>query len=563
MVRRCAFYPQTDLGNLERFLERHGRDFLYVEQWGWLAWDGQRWNRDMALALLGHAVQRTMREIQAEAAFVRLSGVRAPVPDDEAASRSRAAVQSDLFAKTGERANALDFVVDVKSGRITLFSDSIAKWGRTSESAGHIGCIAKLAEARLSARTEDFDADPLMLNVENGTLVFLRPDDRGGAAVLLREHRREDLNTKIAEVAYDPAALCPRFDTFLEKVQPEPEMRAFLDVWAGYNGLGLADAQKMCVFYGQGSNGKGVWITTIASILGDYAWKAAIETYIDQGRYRKGSDASPDLAAMAGRRMVYANEPEDNSKFSDGLVKAMTSDEPLGGVRELNKPPFELLVTWCNTVLANNRPKIGTDHGIQRRVQIAPWDVIIPDEEADLQLKAKLMVEASGIFNRIVKGAIAYLDGGLPSPEAMKEATREYIEENDLLAQFLELCVRKAKGVTVGATPMHRLFAAWQTWAQQLPASGKAWSAKYLNNQMQRRGFKIHKSSTMQWQDVALLYDELDFVTIEESGRLVAKTSDLPAPREIEGEPGPAPVERPPPYPPDEDDFIPGFDDEP
>jgi putative DNA primase/helicase len=39
-----------------------------------------------------------------------------------------------------------------------LFSATIAAWGRTSESAGHINCIAKLAEARLSARPEDFDA---------------------------------------------------------------------------------------------------------------------------------------------------------------------------------------------------------------------------------------------------------------------------------------------------------------------------------------------------------------------------------------------------------------------
>jgi putative DNA primase/helicase len=51
--------------------------------------------------------------------------------------------------------------------------------------------------------------------------------------------------------------------------------------------------------------------------------------------------------------MVYANEPEENSKFSDGLIKALTSDEPKGGVRELIKPPFELQITFTNTVMAN------------------------------------------------------------------------------------------------------------------------------------------------------------------------------------------------------------------
>lgn len=79
-VRECAFLPLTDLGNLERFLKRFGADFLNVEAWGWLAWDGKRWNRDMALPLLGAAVHKTMRAIQDEAALIRESGV--PFPPD-------------------------------------------------------------------------------------------------------------------------------------------------------------------------------------------------------------------------------------------------------------------------------------------------------------------------------------------------------------------------------------------------------------------------------------------------------------------------------------------------
>jgi putative DNA primase/helicase len=242
-------------------------------------------------------------------------------------------------------------------------------------------------------------------------------------------------------------------------------MRDFLDTWAGYNALGLADAQKMALFYGEGSNGKGVWVSTKAWILGDYAWATGIETFIDAGKQRKGSDASPDLAALAGRRMVHANEPEDQSRFSDGLIKSLTSDEPKGGVRELLKPPFELIITFKNTVMANNMPKIGTDHGIQRRVQVVPWTIIIPDEEQDLRLKDKLKEEASGILNRMVAGALRYLTEGLSLPEAVKEATREYQQENDLLGRFLDLCVARVKGETVGATPFHRVFAAWQTWA--------------------------------------------------------------------------------------------------
>ena len=560
LTRECAFRPQTDLGNLERFLARYGDDFLYVEAWGWLAWDGKRWNRELAVPLLGHAVQRTMRAIQDEAALIRDSGVVKPDIDWETKPTAEQAAQEKLWHQTGKKEDALDIVVEVKSsvGPVRL-SDKIARWGRTSEGAGHINCIARLAEARLAARTEDFDQDPLMLNVQNGTMVFLRPADGHAAAVSIREHRREDRITRIARVTHDPAARCPQFDAFLEKVQPTADMREFLDVWAGYNALGDPDAQKMALFYGEGSNGKGVWITTIAHILGDYAWKAAIETFIDQGKYRKGSDASPDLAALVGRRMVYANEPEDNSKFSDGLIKAMTSDEPLGGVRELNRPPFQLLVTFTNTVLANNKPKIGTDHGIQRRMQLIPWLVIIPDEEADLRLKAKLQGEMSGIFNRMVAGALTYLAKGLVLPEAVREATKEYHEENDLLGQFMDLCIAKAPAETVGAMQLHETFAAWQTWSGNLPATGKPWSMKYLNGQMRKKGFVISKSSTMRWHDIRLKRTADEFVDQDGKPRpegLHPLPDDPP-----DAAPSDDMAARGPPSPRDDDDYVPGFDD--
>nr|WP_249403666.1 phage/plasmid primase, P4 family [Sphingomonas sp. CFBP 13720] len=523
LTQECAFLPQTDLGNLQRFLRRYGRDFLYVEQWGWLAWDGKRWNRDMAVSLLGRAVQDTMRAIQEEAGFVEASGVPEAAPDGYDAAQ--------LAAHEQQQKGRLDRVLKtLRDGTIVTLSSTISKWGRTSEGAGHISSLPKLAEARLSARPGDFDADPLLVNMANGTLVFSRSEDGQAASVRLVEPRRRHRITKAGTAAYDPDATCPSYDAFLARVQPKDEMRAFLDVWAGYNMLGDASAQKMAIFYGEGANGKGVWINTKRAILGDYAWAASINTFMDSDRSRKGSDASPDLAALAGRRMVYANEAEHGSKFSDGLVKELTSDEPKGGVRELMKPPFELIITFKNTIIANTKPGIGTDHGIRRRMQLVPWEIIIPDAEQDPQLKTKLVQEAAGILNRMVRGALQYLSTGLPLPETIREATEAYLDENDILGKFLALCIEKVPGETIGSSALHELFAAWQTWAQLLPASGKPWSPKYLASQLERKSFRKRKSSSMVWGDIWPLYAADDFVR---DGRPIE--TDLPAPRRKPG----------------------------
>lgn len=596
LTLECARYPMTDLGNLERFLARFGRDFLCVAAWaesssspGYIAWDRTRWNRSQADALFGIAAQKMVRMIQDEADFIRASGVPFPPeegdipppdgedeenPDQEAADAGDdPTLQEKLFLKSEEKRRArrsamwylqrslarksrhdgprYDFIFQVKSnGEIVLFSDKLAAWGRTSESSGHIECLRKLAPPRLSARPEDFDADPLALNVQNGTLVFHRPEPGPNgtvrpARVELREHRREDRITKVARATYEPGALCPQFDAFLAQVQPAADMREWLMRWSGYNALGIADAQVMALFYGEGSNGKGVWVQTHAHILGDYAWATGIETFMDSGFKRNGGGPSPHLAALAGRRMVYANEPEDNSKFSDGLVKSLTSDEPIGGVRELYGPAFELLITFTNTVMANNLPRIGTDFGIRRRMQVVPWTIIIAKEDQDPLLKAKLRAEMSGILNAMIAGALAYLTDGLTMPDAMVEATQAYHEDNDLLGQFLAKCVARDPGNTVGSTALHELFVAWQTWSENLPQTGKAWSAKKLRAEMERKSFKINKSSTMKWQDIALRYDPIDFV---ENGKPTER--DVPPPRHSDKASAAEPMGAPPPAPP-------------
>src|ERR1043166_5781381 len=66
MIAREPGTAHTDLGNAERLVARHGQDLRYVSQWGWLAWDGRRWERDTT----GESVRRakeTARHMLAEA----------------------------------------------------------------------------------------------------------------------------------------------------------------------------------------------------------------------------------------------------------------------------------------------------------------------------------------------------------------------------------------------------------------------------------------------------------------------------------------------------------------
>jgi hypothetical protein len=71
---QCARLPMTDLGNAQRFILRHGADCLFVAEWGWLAWDGRRWNRHQAEPMVALKVQKTVHAIKDEAAAIVAAG---------------------------------------------------------------------------------------------------------------------------------------------------------------------------------------------------------------------------------------------------------------------------------------------------------------------------------------------------------------------------------------------------------------------------------------------------------------------------------------------------------
>jgi putative DNA primase/helicase len=189
----------------------------------------------------------------------------------------------------------------------------------------------------LEISTAAFDADPFKINTKGGTLVVSRGDDD---YITLKPHDPLDLITKLAPVAYDPAATCPMYDRFLEEVQPDEKMRRFLHQWGGLSLTGDTSEQRMVVFWGKGANGKSTLLETWAHVAGDYTKSVMVETFLDQGRARRGGEPTPDLAMLAGVRFLRTSEPERGAKLSEALIKLITGGDTMQ-VRHLNRDFFE------------------------------------------------------------------------------------------------------------------------------------------------------------------------------------------------------------------------------
>jgi putative DNA primase/helicase len=407
-------FPFTDAGNAKRFVRLHGRDFRYVfEQRRWLHWDGRVWATDT----IGH-VQRA--GVHTAAAMY---GEAAALDDDSA----RQALVKHARASEGKA--RLDAMVSVAS-----------------------------ADAALAIAPDVLDADPWALNVANGT-VNLRTGE-------LREHDPAEMHSKIAGAALAEAS-APRWETFLEQVLPDREVRAFVQKLAGYSLTGEVGEHVLPFVHGSGANGKSVFLAVLRKVLGDYAAEAAPELLV--ARY--GDRGVPtDILDLRGFRFVTTTEVEGNKRMDATLMKRITGEDTLKA-RAMRQDFVEFRNVTHLWMAANDKPPVdGLDEAVWRRLRLIPFGVTIDENKRDPELIAKLMAERDAILGWLVAGCVAYVRDGLKPPAAVLAATDEYRAESNPLLEWWE-----ARGALEkhAETPSRELHDSYREWCAESRFRGK------------------------------------------------------------------------------------------
>ena len=507
LVRECAQLDQNDRDNARRVIIWFGCDLAYVAGMGWLTWRGTHWLRDEGELQARLHAQNVVDRIKLEPIMIE------PAPGQErlllAAKALRDKEQSALTQAD------MDLVQGAKNIKEQLSKkrSSRRSFAVTSGNAGRTSAMLLQAASLQSVDQDDLDANAQAFNLMNGTLKFswVRDEEcpdpeaiRWAGKIDFDAHNRADMITRRAEVEYDVEAKCPVWDEFLQRVQPNDEMRRFLQVFHAYALLiGGNDEQKLIFHYGGGANGKSVFIETLGRLAGKYRSVVSPDT-ITGDTNRAGQQASPDIARLFNTRMVTIEELPRGSPLKESLIKAVSGGTKMTA-RFLQKEIFEFEPMFTAVLTGNDMPEIsGTDFGIWRRVLLMEWAVTIPDSEqvAFGEMLKRFDAERSGILNWLLEGLRLYMSHGLKEfiPSAVTEFTEDYREDRDPVGQFAEACVvRTTDGSKVQGKDM---FKAYQDWSEENAL--KAWQQTNFGRRMSALKFKKKKGRVVEYIDVRL-----------------------------------------------------------
>jgi putative DNA primase/helicase len=434
MSARARDEQLTDLGNAGRFAAAQSARLRSVPaRHDWLVWSGGRWRADET----GEA-RRAAKEI------VRRLLLEAAAIEDE--KEQKAAVRWALQSQSEQRLRALLTLAETEPG--------------------------------LALATAQLDSDPWLLSCANGTL-----DLRSGE---LRAHDPADLISLGSDIAYEPAATCPRWLSFLREVfADDQELIGFVRRAAGYSLTGDTREHVLFVVHGSGANGKSTFVDVLQRLLGGLARTSAFDTF---ARTRDKGTRN-DIARLQRARLVVASESGEGRRLDEATVKILTGGDKVA-TRFLYQEHFEFWPEFKLWLVTNHRPRVdGDDDAIWRRLRLIPFEVSFLGRE-DRELRATLERELPGILSWAVQGCLEWQRHGLGQAGAVETATREYREDEDVLGAFLGECCELVRELEVEAAALRERY---ESFCKRLGERPMAASA--LGKRLTRRGIRLHKGT--------------------------------------------------------------------
>jgi putative DNA primase/helicase len=237
-------------------------------------------------------------------------------------------------------------------------------------------------------------------------------------------------------------------------------------------------------------------------IMGTYPVGYACNIPIEALLVSRGERHPTELMDLWHSRLALARESDEETRWNEGRVKWLTGSDRIKA-RRMRQDFVEFPPTHKLIVFGNSKPTLrGADQsGWKRRLHMIIFRQKYadqPDEsknilKADKDLRDRLRAEAPGILQILIDQGLEWVRmKGFNMPQTIREATDQYLDEQNTLAQWMtERCDTSNPNET---TTANELWADWSTWAESRDEYiGKR---KEFNDRLERAGIRITRTGT-------------------------------------------------------------------
>lgn len=249
----------------------------------------------------------------------------------------------------------------------------------------------------------------------------------------LRGHDYKDYSIFQMPIEYNPDAKCPKWEKTLTEWVENPNTIDFLQEYVGYLLVPDNSLHLFPILYGEGANGKSVFLKVIREIMGvNVSYIGLSQFFGNQSRWMPAK-LQNKLANICGDiSPIYMKK--------QGIIKSIITQDSIT-VERKNKEPYSLLPITRFLFSANELPKSrDKSYGWYRRLEIIPFpNRFVPGTEGyNPDLENQLKKELPGIVNWAIEGLIRLKENEeFTKSIDMIQAKNKYIYFNDPITLFI------------------------------------------------------------------------------------------------------------------------------
>ena len=302
---------------------------------------------------------------------------------------------------------------------------------------------------------DKFDSKPNLLNLMNSTWDLEK--------YKFRVHRKKDYLTKMIKRKYHKNIRPETFEKYMEDTfgRYSSKLRDFMYEFMGLCLTNDVTEQTGFLFYGKGATGKTTFIQILQMLLEKYAVDFASEVFALKGNKSMG-DIEKQKLRLKGAKLAVVSEAGKHTKYNSEMFKLMTGGDVVQGRKNYTdnvdfKPTNKLVIVSNHRITLDNY-----EDAEERRMVVIPFDNKVDEAKRDRRIMEKMESEYSGILDLAIEGLKRYREKGkLIYPEEVKQASKEYSEEFDIIEKFLKVHREELPEEKMKASDLHKMYRQW------------------------------------------------------------------------------------------------------